>query len=67
MYVLFEEYIERLIILTFHLTQHLFLTNLDTQIASLEELRDNVTFAANITAARMKLREINVEEVSKLF
>ncbi|XP_017470732.1 PREDICTED: glutamate receptor ionotropic, kainate 3-like isoform X2 [Rhagoletis zephyria] len=34
---------------------HLFLTNLETHTASLEELRDNVTFSANITAARLRL------------
>ncbi|XP_073835691.1 glutamate receptor ionotropic, kainate 2-like [Musca autumnalis] len=38
---------------------HLFLTNFDTQVANLEELRDNVTFAVNVTAIRMRQREID--------
>ncbi|XP_061386284.1 glutamate receptor ionotropic, kainate 2-like, partial [Musca vetustissima] len=41
---------------------HLFLTNFDTQVASLEELRDNVTFAVNVTAIRMRQRELESEE-----
>ncbi|XP_067622673.1 glutamate receptor ionotropic, kainate 2 isoform X2 [Eurosta solidaginis] len=36
---------------------HLFLTNLETHSAHLEELQDNVTFAANITAARLRLND----------
>lgn len=35
--------------------QNLLLTNLETHSTNLEELRDNVTFAVNITATRLKL------------
>ncbi|XP_075156880.1 glutamate receptor ionotropic, kainate 2-like [Haematobia irritans] len=45
---------------------HLFLTNLDTQSASMEELRDNITFAVNVTATRLKLRESPDMEVNAL-
>ncbi|XP_054743540.1 glutamate receptor ionotropic, kainate 2 [Anastrepha obliqua] len=50
---------------------HLFLTNLDTHIVDLEELRDNVSFAVNITAARLRLNgdfySVNVGQRASLY
>ncbi|XP_013112934.2 glutamate receptor ionotropic, kainate 2 [Stomoxys calcitrans] len=43
---------------------HMFLTNLNTQMANFDDLRDNVTFAVNITAARLKLRESLNEDMN---
>ncbi|XP_023301839.2 glutamate receptor ionotropic, kainate 2 [Lucilia cuprina] len=50
---------------------NLFLTNLETHSCNLEDLKDNVTFAVNATAARLgmngKIYDLNVWERSSLY